>query len=182
MIATRKSKFAAAAVAGAALLGGGTAAFAATSTSTPAGGTIHIFVNVDVKSQTTNPIVITGAIGDYGKGVDVTKAGKVDANGNYVRVTLTKGTFWVNGTVLNAKANKSPGSFNASTCSFSEKVTAPVILFKGTGLYAGISGKPKITETFGGVGPRLANGACNPSANPVAFGGSVTGVGKVRFG
>jgi hypothetical protein len=181
MMATRKSKFAAAGIAGAVLLGAGGAAFAGAASSAPAGGTIHIFVNVDVKSQTTDPIVITGAIGDYGKGVDVTKSGKVDANGNYVKVTLTKGTFWVNVTALNAKTNKAPGSFNAATCSFSVSVTSPIILFKGTGLYKGISGKPKVTQTFGGIGPRLASGACNENANPVVFGGAVTGVGKVTF-
>jgi hypothetical protein len=181
MITARKSKFAAAVVAGTVLLGGGTAAFAATSAATPAGGTVHIFVDVDVKSQTTNPIVITGAIGDYGKGVDVNKAGKVDANGNYVRITLTKGSFWVNVKALNAKANSAPGTFNAVTCSFSESVTSPVILFNGTGLYKGISGRPKIVETFGGVLPRLASGACNENANPVSQGGAVTGAGKVTF-
>jgi hypothetical protein len=179
MMATRKSKFAAAAVAGTVLLGAGGAAFAGAASSAPAGGTIHIFVNIDVKSQTTNPIVITGAIGDYGKGVDVTKSGRVDANGNYVKVTLTKGTFWVNGTALDAKSKKIVPTVNASTCSFSASVTAPVSLFNGTGLYKGISGTPKITETFGIVASRTASGACGAT---LSQGGAVTGVGKVTFG
>jgi hypothetical protein len=164
------------------LAGGGTAALASAASSAPAGGTVHIFVNLDVKSQTTNPIVLTGAIGDYGKAIDINKAGKVDANGNYVRIKLTKGTFEVNSKALNAKANSAPGTFNQATCSFSFLVTGTVSLFNGSGLYKGISGTPKITESFGGVLPRGANGTCNQNANPISSGGYLTGVGKVTFG
>jgi uncharacterized membrane protein len=181
MIATRKSKIVAAAIVGTVLLGGGTAAFASSSASTPAGGTVRIFVNVDTKSQTVMPIVITGAIGDYGTATSITKSGKVDANGNYVKIALKKGSFEVNSAALNAKANNAPGTFTGTTCSFSATVTGAVTLFNGSGLYKGISGAPKITENFGGVLPRLANGTCNANANPLAQGGSLTGVGKVKF-
>jgi hypothetical protein len=181
MMATRKSKFVAAGVAGAVLLGAGSAAFAAAASSAPAGGTIHVFVNVDVKSQTVDPIVVTGAIGDYGKATDVNKAGKVDTNGNFEKIVLTKGTFWVNGTALTAKSNKTPGSFNPATCSLSLTVSSPTQLFKGTGLYKGIGGTVKITETFGVVFSRLASGACNTAGAPLSAGGAVTGVGKVTF-
>jgi hypothetical protein len=181
MIATRKSKLAAVAALGTLLAGGGTAAFAAAASSAPAGGTIHVFVNVDVKSETVNPILVTGAIGDYGKATDVDANGKVDPNGNFEKIVLTKGTFWLNGTALAAKANKANPPINPATCSLSLTVSGPTQLFKGTGLYKGIGGTVNITETFGGVFGRLASGACNEAGNPVSQGGAVTGTGKVTF-
>jgi hypothetical protein len=181
MIATRKSKLAAAAVAGTVLLGGGTAIFASAASGSPAGGTIHVFVNVDVKSETVNPIVITGAIGDYGTATSVDKNGKVDPNGNYENIKLKKGTFWVNGTALTAKANRTTPSINPATCSLSLSVSGPTQLFKGTGLYKGIGGTVKITESFGAVFSRLPSGACNEAGNPLSQGGSVTGVGRATF-
>ena len=182
MIATRRSKLAAAAVAGATLLGGGTAVFASVASSAPAGGTIHVFVNVDVKSETVNPIVITGAIGDYGTATSVDKNGKVNPNGNYERIVLKKGTFWVNGTALAAKADKTNPPINPATCSLALTVSSPTQLLKGTGLYKGIGGTVTITETFGAVFGRLASGACNEAGNPLSQGGAVTGVGKATFG
>jgi hypothetical protein len=183
MIATHRSKFVAAAVAGTVVLGGGTAAFAATSASTPAAGTVHLFVNIDGNNPTTDPILLTGAIGDYGTSTSTTKSGKVDPNGNYQKVKLTKGTLVANITKLNTAVNDAPGTFNASTCSLFISKTRPVPLSKGTGLYKNIAGTLSITETIGLVFPRHANGTCNAGQNvqPLSFAGSVTGVGKVRF-
>jgi hypothetical protein len=181
MIPTRKSKFAAAVVAGTALLGGGTAAFAATRPNSPAAGTIHIFLNVNVKSPTTDPIVIAGAIGDYGTSTSITEAGKVDPNGNYDRIVLKKGTFEVNAKALNAKADKTAGTHNIATCSGTFATTGTVSLFDGTGLYKGISGTLEITESYVVVLGRLASGACNQNGNPLAAGGELYGAGKVTF-
>jgi hypothetical protein len=36
-------------------------------------------------------ILITGAIGDYGKTLTIDKNGKTDSNGNYVKMTLREG-------------------------------------------------------------------------------------------
>jgi hypothetical protein len=181
MIATRK--FAAAAVAGTVLLGGSTAAFAATTASTPAGGTVHLFVNIDGNNPTTDPILLTGAIGDYGTSTSTTKTGKVDPNGNFQAVKLKKGTLVANITKLNAAVNKAPGTFNAATCSLFISETRPVPLSKGTGLYKNVAGTVRITESIGLVFPRKANGTCNaaPNVQPLRFAGSVTGVGKVTF-
>ena len=60
-------------------------------------------------------------------------------------------------------------------------------MFNGTRAYAGISGTLHITETFAAVGPLFKAGAkkgeCNVSNNaqPVAFWGSITGSGTIRF-
>jgi hypothetical protein len=183
MIATRKSKFAPVVAIGTVLVGGGgTAAVASTRSSTPAGGTVHLFVNINVKSQTVDPTLLTGAIGDYGTSTSETKTGKADPNGNFEKVKLTKGTFIANVTVLNAAGN-SAGTFNAATCSAYFSVTRPVPLSKGTGLYKNITGTLKITEIGGLLFPRNANGTCNagPNTQPLKFGGSVVGVGKVKF-
>ena len=45
-------------------------------------------------------IVITGAIGDYGKTVNIDQNGNTDPNGSFVKVTLQKGSFEVNATTL----------------------------------------------------------------------------------
>ena len=133
---------------------GGSAAFGA---GMPAGGpvTIHVTPSPD---GIHGPIVITGAIGDHGQTTSIDKNGKPDANGNFVRITLKKGTFEVNSTALNAKTAKAQPTVNRSTCSFDFTGTGPVTLFNGTGLYAGISGTLSITITFAGVGPLYTSG------------------------
>ena len=101
-------------------------------------------------------IIITGAIGDYGKTLSIDRNGKADNNGNYVEdSTLQKGTFEVNSTVLNAKTNHARPAVDTATCSFRFAGTAPVTLFNGTGLYEGIKGKVLITVSYGGVGSLL---------------------------
>src|SRR5262249_18886719 len=69
----------------------------------PGGGVIKIFSKAS--DSPVAPILITGAIGDYGKSLTMDKDGKPDNNGNYVKVTLRKGTFEVNATQLNAVTN-----------------------------------------------------------------------------
>jgi|HubBroStandDraft_5_1064220.scaffolds.fasta_scaffold215269_1 hypothetical protein len=156
-------------------------AFAATPHATPAGGAVKVWV-----TQGNGPkgkIVITGAIGDFGTTTNTTKAGKPSANGGYVKIKLHQGGFMVNGVALNKKLNKLRPTFNAATCSASGTGSANVTVFDGTGLYAGISGKIKITASFAFVGPRLANGKCNNanSAKPLAQYQSIQGSGRVSF-
>ena len=106
-------------------------------------------------------IVVTGAIGDFGTTTNTNKAGKPNPNGGYVKIKLHQGGFRVNAVALNKKLNSLQPTFNAATCSASGTGSANVTVFDGTGLYAGISGKIKITAAFAFVGPRLANGKCN---------------------
>jgi hypothetical protein len=115
------------------------------------------------------------------------KDGKPNNNGNYVKITLRKGTFEVNATQLNAVTNHATPTVNKATCSFSFSGTGPVTLFNGTGLYAGISGTAKITVSFAVIGPDYASGPkkgqCNLSENVQALAqfGTVTGTGVVKF-
>ena len=63
-----------------------TAGFVATTPSTPAGGSVKIFATPGNGPGGT--ILITGAIGDYGKTLTIDKNGKTDSNGDYVKITL----------------------------------------------------------------------------------------------
>jgi hypothetical protein len=169
------------------LLLGGASAFAATTPSTPAGGQVKVFATPNSNGGGT--IVITGAIGDYGHTLTINKNGTPDPNnGNYVRITLQKGTFEVDSTTLNAKANKAQPTLNKATCSAALSVTGPVTLFSGTGLYVGITGTVSITETYAFILPQYTSGInkgqCNTSSNslqPISQYASITGTGTVSF-
>lgn len=149
-------------------------------------GKIRIFADASSDGPVSK-ILLTGVIGDYGTATSIDKNGKVDQNGNYVKIAMTKGTFEIDSTALNAKLNKAPGVFNKTTCSFSFTGSGAVTLFNGTGLYKGISGSAQITLSFGGIGPRLTTGAhkgaCNPSHNakPLSQYGAIIGTGSVKF-
>jgi hypothetical protein len=186
MFTSRKSKIVVGATGMAMLLSaGGTAALGApTAPGTPVGGTTHMFINVNVKSQTVQPVLFTGAIGDYGTSISMTKSGKVDAQGNYAKEVLKKGTFKIDATKVNAALI---GAFvhatpNPATCSLLVSASGPSPLFAGTGLYKGISGSLKITLTAALLFPRSSNGACNENGDVSSMYGQVTGVGTVTFG
>jgi hypothetical protein len=152
----------------------------------PAGGVIGIYATPGMKAVAR--IVITGAIGDYGTATTIDKDGKVAQNGGYVRIVLKHGGFEVNSIALNKKADDArPTTNSGATCSFSVSVPGVVTLFNGTGMYAGLHGSARVTETFAGVGPRYASGPkkgkCNMSNNarPLAFWSGIDGLGKVTF-
>jgi len=131
--------------------------------------------------------VVTGAIGDFGKTLSINQNGTTNANGNYVKITLKKGTFEVNSTALNAAATNVQPTVNDATCSASGSVIGTVTLFNGTGLYQGISGTLNVTETFAFIGPVYTSGPkkgqCNESNNAKALAqfASITGTGTVSF-
>lgn len=156
----------------------GSGAFAA---GTPAGGSVRMF---GTPKGAGGNFMFTGAIGDYGSTQRENANGSPNANGNYVKFTLKKGTFVANATGLFVALNKAKFTFNAATCSASGSGTGPATLSDGTGLYTGISGTLKVTATFAEVGPRLKNGKCNQSNNAKALSQfqSVTGSGHVSFG
>ena len=105
-----KIAVAAGVLAGAAIVGP-----AAVAAGTQAGGPIKVFVTNT--SSTKGKILVTGAIGDYGTTVSVDKNGKADPNGNFEKVTLKQGGFWVDATGLNKKLNSAQPQVNTATCS-----------------------------------------------------------------
>jgi hypothetical protein len=172
----RVGKVAAALGVAACALGAGAATVAA---ATPQGGKISVFLTGT--SATKSKITITGAIGDYGTALSVDANGKVDANGNFEKITLKQGGFLVDGTALNKKLQHVKPTINTANCSFVFSGTAPTTLSDGTGAYAGITGKIAITLTFAGITPKTAKG-CNFKSNKVSGAyQSITGTGSVSF-
>ena len=152
----------------------------------PKGGPIALYATISA-SSTPGKIVLAGAIGDWGKVTSIDKNGKPDENGNFVMVTLKKGTFEIDATTLNkTMSNPRPQVQSGVTCSIAASGTGPVKFFNGTGLYKGISGTANVTMTFTGVGGRYQSGAKKGQCEqgnwpPVAMLGSVTGRGTVHF-
>ena len=162
------------------LLFTGASAFGATA---PAGGTIKVWVTPSPNGS-GGTIVITGAIGDYGKAFNANSAGKPQKKGAYEQLVLKKGTILLNGQQFNAATNKAtPTDYSAVSCSGSIVASAPVPIVSGTKAYAGITGSLTLTETAAFVGPFTKSGTCNTSGNgnPAAIWGSVTGSGAVSF-
>jgi hypothetical protein len=153
-------------------------------TSTPTGGPIELFATVG--NNPSGKIVVAGAIGDWGNTLSIDRNGKPDLNGNFVKVTLKKGTFEIDSTAVNKKmANPRPQIASDVTCSVAASGSGPVKLLNGTGLYKGISGTVNVTITFTGVGGRYQSGAkkgqCDHGPTPLAMLGSVNGRGTVHF-
>jgi hypothetical protein len=163
-------------------------ASAAWATSTPTGGKVELWVTPGA-TQGNGTIIITGAIGDYGKTTGQhNENGTPNKNGTYGTAQLQKGTFEIDlANVGKAINNASPTVNSTTTCSYVVTATASAAVSNGTGAYKGISGTVEITETFAAISPRLTSGKdkgqCNESnsANPVAQWGSVTGIGTVSF-
>jgi hypothetical protein len=185
MYVPRRSKIVVVAALSTALLGGGVAVAAHGVHSGKKGGKVAIFATPS--NGPVSKILIAGAIGDFGKAISIDKNGKVDANGNYVKIKLQKGTFEVNSTNLNKAVNNTQPNLDKATCSAYLVKSHTVTLFNGTGAYAGISGTPKITISFAFLGPRFKSGKhkgqCNMknSAKPLAQYSSIQGGGTVSF-
>jgi len=174
-------------VAGAGVLAALTAAgvvASAAANAAPSGGPIELFATVG--NGPSGKIVVAGAIGDWGTTLSIDKNGKPDPNGNFVRVTLKKGTFEIDSTAVNKQmANPRPKVASDVTCSVAASGSGPVKLFNGAGLYKGISGTVNVTITFAGVGGRYKGGAktgqCDHGPTPLAMLGSVNGRGTIHF-
>jgi hypothetical protein len=158
----------------------------AAATAAPTGGPVALYASAGGNGPSER-IVFVGAVGDYGTATNVDKNGKVDPNGNFVKVKLQRGTFEIDSTALNKALNAGkPQVASQSTCSAAFAGSGQVTFLKGTGLYKGITGTAKVTLTFGGVGPRYKSGPkkgqCMPhNAKPVASYGFVSGQGTVSF-
>lgn len=139
------------------------------------GGAIQIYMP---GTTSTRPILVTGAITDYGKATSVTEAGK--PTGSYIRIVLKRGTFLLDGTAL---AKKTDGSKPTGTgpCYDEFKFTGPMNVMKGTGAYAGIRGIINMTFNAVVIAPILPNGKCKQSLTFAAQYEDTTGSGTVRY-
>jgi len=156
----------------------------AAAAATPTDGPIALFATVG--NGPSGKIVVAGAIGDWGTALTIDKNGKPDQSGNFVRVTMKKGTFEIDSTAVNkTMANPRPQVASDVTCSVAASGSGPVKLFNGTGLYKGISGTVNVTIRFAGVGGHYQSGAkkgqCGHGPSPLAMLGSVNGRGTVHF-
>jgi hypothetical protein len=186
MLSNIKRRATTAVAAGALLAGASAAGFATAAPAKAPGGTIHFWVTPG--KGAVDKIVITGAIGDYGTATSITKSGKVDQNGDYVKLALRNGGFKVNAVAFDAKASRQAPTLDRATCSAWTAIHGTITVFNGTGAYAGISGTLTIQTSYAMIGPLHKTGphkgTCNLSNNaaPVAqFSGSITGSGKVTF-
>jgi hypothetical protein len=164
---------------------GGAASYATPVFGANRSGSVRVWVTQDMTNDTpTDPILFTGAIGDYGTSTSQDKNGKADSNGNYEAVTLQQGTFMIDATKLDAKANKTKPVMNASTCSFSLTASGPasIIAGSGTGAYKGLTGKLVITINFAGYGP-VKSGKCeSQTGEPTSSYSAITGAGIITYG
>ena len=163
------------------LVAGASVAAGAGSSGTPAGGPIRIFV-MPGQTQGHGKILFTGAVGDYGSGQPSSAGGK-----KFTTAVLTKGTIKLDLTAITAKVDSANGKIDAATCSASVTKSAASPIVSGTGLYAGIHGTVKITESFGYLGSFYKSGPkkgkCNMSnsAPTVDTMSNVYGTGTVSF-
>jgi hypothetical protein len=164
------------------LAAGASVAAGATSSGTPAGGAIRIFVQPG-QNQGEGKILFTGAVGDYGSSSPAVSSGGKKIG----TATLTKGTIRIDLTAISAKVASVNPKVNAATCSASVTESAESPIVGGTGLYASIQGTIKITESFGYLGSTYKTGPhkgkCNTSnsGTTVAQMGIVYGKGTVSF-
>ena len=159
------------------LLASGAVALAA---STPTAGPVGMFFTY--QTPTKDKILITGAIADYGTAISEDKNGKVDPNGNFEKVTLKHGGFTIDASALTSAIQKqfSKEKIN-SNCSFAFAGSGPSTIESGTGAYAGVSGKLKISLTVAGIAPKTKKG-CNLNS-PSTYGAyqGATATGSVSF-
>jgi hypothetical protein len=163
---------------------GATTALGSNTTTTRAGGTINVFA-VQQGLSRNSAIVVTGAVGDYGKTFSIDKNGNADPNGNYLKIMLHQGTFEANTIALSRKLANARPTVYTSTCSGQFVGSSPVPLFDGTGAYTGITGTVNMTVTGAYVLPRYKSGKkigqCNENTEPIGVYSTDTGSGKVRF-
>jgi hypothetical protein len=161
---------------------GASVALGAGSSTTPAGGPIQLFVQPG-QHQGAGKILFTGAVGDYGTSSPTTSSG----GKKFGTATLKKGTIKIDLTAITAKVDKANPTVNAATCSLAITETAAAPVVSGTGLYAGIHGTIRLTESFGFIGSTYKSGAkkgkCNMSNSAPALAemGTVYGTGTVSF-
>lgn len=109
----------------------------------------------------TSTVVVTGAVGDFGKAVRSAPSGAVGSgHSDNLELKLSSGTFRINVEKLDAAfvASMKHLATNKVTCSGTTTVTgtAPIVSGSGTGSYAGIAGTFALRITLDEVYTRPA--------------------------
>lgn len=149
------------------------------------GRAVQFFITPSLNGGGSRKIIVTGAIGDYGKGEKVNASGHPDPGGAYSLAELHYGTLLLNTKAL-GKAIAS-GSKRAhpdiASCSLHGSTSATMPILRGTGQYKGASGSVRAVFTFAEVAARYQSGPkkgkCNLAGGPVAQWASVVGTGKI---
>ena len=135
----------------------------------------------------TETVIVTGAVGDYGKAVSVYPNGTVDPDhSSQLSLQLTRGTLRLDTAALDkafvaAIRRDFPGS--TTTCSTLVQVTqqVPVVAGSGTGAYKGVGGSFTLTATLDEVDKFSAAQPCTASSAFLNQAIIVTGPGSVSF-
>jgi hypothetical protein len=166
---------------------GGTAATNASTDGTaaatpPTAGAVRLTDYTD-NDGPTSTVILTGAIGDYGKAQSVNPDGTVNPEHNsQLNLMLTRGSFRLSIADLHKKFVSAMSQFppNKVTCSGTVTVGAatPIVAGSGTGSYKGISGTFNLTLTLDEVDKK----PCTDSSVLLAQAVVTTGSGTASFG
>jgi hypothetical protein len=135
----------------------------------------------------TEAVIVTGAIGDYGKAVSIYPNGQVDPDHNSeLSLQLSHGSFRLDIAALDkafVAAMLHTFPTDAATCSGSVEVTqqVPVIPGSGTGAYEGVYGKFTLTATLDEVDKVSAVQPCNGTGAFLSQSIVISGPGAVTF-
>lgn len=149
-------------------------------------GSVHLTAYSD-NDGPTDTVIVTGAIGDYGKAVSVYPNGTVDPDhDSQLSLQLQRGTLRLDAAALDkafvaAMLNDFPT--NAATCSGSVDVTrqVPIVAGSGTGAYKGIGGAFTLTIALDEVDKASAGQSCDGSSVFLSQALVVSGPGSVAF-
>jgi hypothetical protein len=142
------------------------------------GGEIRMFSNFSSKVST--PVVVAGAIGDFGHLVSTDRNGHPDADGSFLVAKLSRGTIDLDGRQV-LKAIHPEGAPNMTTCSVTIGGSGPMPITGGTGAYQGIHGTLRATGQAAVVALRNHQGKCAEGGRPAAMLGGVEVSGNVTF-
>jgi hypothetical protein len=177
-----------AAFAGATVAGGSTWAATTTLTSSRqaarAPGPVHI---LDYSINSDGPgsqVILTGAVGDYGRAASIYPDGKLDPDHNgEMELKLTHGSFRLGVADLEKQIVSAfthwPSHKNTCSGSISLMGSVPIVAGSGTGLYKGISGSFNMSVNIYEVDVKPV---CNGTSKFLSQAIVISGSGNVSFG
>jgi hypothetical protein len=123
-------------------------------------GAIQIWLTPG-KTSDIGRVLITGAIGDYGKTYATDSKGKHSANGLFEVLVFSHGSILINGSKFAAYLSSAvPHIVDGSKCSATLAIEAPVPIKSGTGDYGGITGSITLTQTSAYIFDKSKSGSC----------------------